>query len=573
METGALLAELVTALLLAFAAGALVVFLRQPVIIGYLLAGLAIGPFALGLVKHVEQVQLLAEIGVAFLMFSLGVEISLKELQQVRRVALFGGAAQILLTMGLGLFLGLGLGWQAYEALFFGALIALSSTMVVLKLLMDRGEIEAIHGRIAIGILIVQDLSVVPLMIVLPALAGAGADLPLALGIAGLRAAGLLVVTLFLGIRVVPKLLFWAASTRSRELFLLSIVAICLGTAIATYQLGLSIAFGAFLGGMIVSESVFRHEILAEVRPLRDIFSIVFFVSVGMLITPSFILENAPVVLSVVLAIILGKFIIVFLLAMLFGYSGKVATYSALALVQIGEFSFVLAKLGADRGLISNYLYSLTLTSALLTILLTPFIMQLGPRLVRWLSRWPLLETVFERIDPGKEQSAGSLSQHVVICGHGDVGRNLASVLEGRRFKYFAIDNDPHEIQKLRARKVPCVYGDAANSNVLAQANLPKAKVLAITVSNPITTELIIKQALQINPKLDIIARASSSGHMELLRQSGATAVVEPKFEAGLEIIRHTLHRYGVSSPEILMLVNRMRLDHYLGVLEEASGE
>lgn len=324
---------------------------------------------------------------------------------------------------------------------------------------------------------------------------------------------------------------------------------------------------------MIVSESVFRHEILAEIRPLHDIFSIVFFVSVGMLITPSFILENAPVVLSVALAIVFGKFIIVFLLAMLFGYSGKVATYSALALVQIGEFSFVLAKLGAERGLISNYLYSLTLTSALLTILLTPFIMQLGPSLVRWLSRWRPLEAVFERVDPGRGQSASNLSQHVVICGHGDVGHNLASVLEGRRFKYFAIDNDPHQIEGLRAREVPCVYGDAANSNMLAQANLPRARVLAITVSNPITTELIIKQALQINPKLDIIARAGSSGQMELLRQSGATEVVEPKFEAGLEIIRHTLHRYGVSGPEILLLVNRMRLDHYLGILEEAGGE
>lgn len=568
-----LLLDLVLALSVAFAAGALVTFLRQPVIIAYLLAGLAIGPFALGIVQNTDQVKLLAEVGVAFLMFTLGVEISIEELKRVRRVALLGGTVQILATIGLGLLLGLGLGWPPFEALFFGALISLSSTMVVLKLLMERGELDALHGRIAIGILIVQDLSVVPMMIVLPALAGAGGDLLMTVGVAALKAAVLLVVTVYLGTRIVPRLLLWVASTHSRELFLLSIVTICLSTAFGAYLLGLSVAFGAFIAGVVVGEGFLRHQILGEMRSLRDVFSIVFFVSVGMLIDPAFLLSNTGLIVLVSLAIVLGKFIVAFLVVTLFGYSGKVATYGALTLLQVGEFSLVLAKMGVDQGIISNHLYSLILSSALLTIMLTPFMMRLGPRMVGWLKRWPLLEATFERVDLETRQPASALSQHVVICGHGDVGRNLARVLEARKFKYFAIDVDPEEVQRLRARNVPCVYGDAGNPNVLAQANLHKAKVLVVTVSDPISTELIIREALRINPKLDVVARANSSSHMELLRRSGATAVVEPKFEAGLEIIRHTLHRFGVSSPEILMLVNRMRLNHYLGILEEVVGE
>lgn len=566
-----ILVDLVVVLVVAFAAGALATLLRQPVILGYLIAGLLIGPFTLGLVQHIDQVQLLADIGVVLLMFALGIEVSLGELRRVRRVAIFGGAIQIIATIGLGFLLGLVFGWPWFQALFFGALISLSSTMVVLKLLMDRGQIDTMQGRIATGILIVQDLSVVPMMVVLPALSGQVTDLPLDLGLAAAKAIALLVATVVLGTTLVPKLLFWVSSTHSRELFMLSIVVISLGTAFGTSLFGLSLAFGAFIAGIVLSESVFRHQILAEVLPLRDIFAIIFFASVGMLINPAFIFANAATVAIAVAMIIVGKFLIVFAVTIAFGYSGKVAIYSGLALVQIGEFSFVLAKLAVDQGIINDYLYSLTLSSALLTIILTPFIIQSSPRIAAMFSRIAWFRGLFERIEHERRQPAEELTQHVVICGHGEVGKNLSRVLDTRKFKYFVIDNDPTVVSHLRDKKVPVVYGDAANRDVLALANLSKARVLAVTVTDPISTDLIIKYALAINPKINIVARSNRPGEIELLRDSGASAVVEPKFEAGLEVIRHTLHRFGLTSQEIMMLTSRMRLEHYRGEEEEAQ--
>ncbi|MCL4459456.1 MAG: cation:proton antiporter [Chloroflexi bacterium] len=559
-----LISDLALAFLAALAGGAIAVRLGQSAIIGYLLAGMAIGPFTLRLVGDVDRVRVLAEIGVIFLMFALGVEFSLTQLKRVQRVAIFGGIAQILLTIALGLAIGQYFGWDMPQAAFFGSLIALSSTMVVLKLLMERGELDTVHGRIMLGLLIVQDLSVVPMMVLLPEMAQAADNLPVTLLLAVTKAALFLAATYYLGTYLVPRLLFRIAATKSRELFLLTIVCLALGAAVGTYLFGLTLAFGAFIAGLIVSESDFSHQILAEVLPLRDLFSVLFFVAIGMLINPLFIGQNIGLVIVMVLAIVLGKFLICSLLTAGFGYSSKTAIYVGLGLVQIGEFSFVLARLGVDEGILPDYIYSLTLAGALITILLTPLSISLGPRLLAMLERTPVLTRLaVENPALYLDVPPAGLSQHVVICGYGDVGRHLAAILDVRKFKYLVIDYDPYVLAELRERGVPCIYGDAANERVLAQTSLPKAKLLAVALPDPIATDLVIRNALRLNPKLDIIARAEHVAVLEPLCKSGMVEMVHPKFEAALEMIRHTLHRFGVSGPESQSLVNRLRMDHY----------
>ena len=565
MSEFGLLLDLGVALVVALVAGGIALLLRQPIIMGYLVAGMLVGPFALGLVREVGQVRTLAEIGVAFLMFTLGVEFSFSHLRRVGAVALLGGAAQIVLTVLAGAAVGLAIGLDAVQSVFFGSLISLSSTMVVLKILADRAELDTLHGKIMTGILIVQDLSVVPMMVILPTLGAPGRDLMVdGLIVAASKAAVALAVVLLLGTRLFPRLLFRVAATRSRELFLLTVVSLVLATALGAAAFGLSIAFGAFIAGLVISESYFSHEILDELRPLRDVFAILFFVSIGMLVSPAFIMDNLGVILAMVAAIVAIKFVLCASITAAFRYSGEIAILVGLGLVQIGEFSFVLAQQGIARGVLTEYVYSLTLAGALLTILFTPAIMGLAPGLITLLGRVPALSDRFiYGVEREGERIGSALTQHVVICGYGRVGRTLARVLSNRKFKYFVIDYDPYVVDHLRRQNIPCAYGDAAHRKVLAQANLPKARVLAVTVPDPITAELITRNALNINPQLDVIVRVHQQEGMELARAAGATEIVQPEFEASLQIVRHTLRRYGLSAPEIQSLLSHLREEHY----------
>ena len=566
--------DLALTLITALVAGALALRLGQPVLIGYLLAGMAVGPFALGLVRDVGSVQSLADLGVAFLMFALAVEFSLAQLRRVWDIAVFGGIAQVLLTAVVGVGIGQLIGLGLVQSAFLGCIIALSSTTVVLKILSDRDELDTLHGRIMTGLLIIQDLSVVPMMVILPTLGKQSDTLVVDLTFAILKAVVVLVAVLYLGTRLLPRLLLRVAATQSRELFLLTVIALILGTAIIAYLIGLSIAFGAFIAGLVVSESYLSHEILAELRPLRDVFATVFFVSVGMLINLSFVIANVGVILLVIVTIVLVKFLLCTGITLFYRYSGQTAVVVGLGLIQIGEFSFVLARLGVERGVLSNFLYSLTLTGALTTILLTPTSLQMGAPVAALLSRVPWLTKYFvERPEIQVERPAEVLTQHVVICGYGRVGRILGNVLEARRFKYFVIDYDPHVIEYLRSKGVPAMYGDASHLPVLAQANLPKARVLIVSIPDPLSAELTIKNALRISPSLDIIVRAHRSWVIKMLRNAGATEIVQPEFEAGLEMVRHTLHRFGVSSPEIQALLSRLREIYYQTAEEEIPFE
>jgi CPA2 family monovalent cation:H+ antiporter-2 len=553
------LVVLVIALVAAFIGGMIARQLRLPVILGYLAAGIVIGPYGASFVSEssTPQIEMMAEIGVALLLFTLGMEFSLKSLRKLGRVSIISGGIQIIATTLLGMSVGVGLGWKLEEAMFFGFMIAMSSTMVVLKLLIDRGELDTAHGRLMIGILLVQDVAIIPMMAIMPAIGKP--EWASALGLAVLKAVIFIGAMFVLGLWVLPWLMRRVAGFRSRELFLLAIFGLCILVAFVTDHFGISLAFGAFAAGVIISGSDYAHQAIAEVIPLRDIFATLFFVSLGMLIDLHFFADNIAVVSIAVITIIVGKFAICFAAPRIAGYSAKTMMYSGAGLFQIGEFSFVLAAAALSAGVISSDIYNITLTSAAITILLTPLAMGGASRLYVLLNQRERFAAVFARRSDPEPERRMQLNNHVVICGCGRVGRILGSVLEKRGFTRLVIDDDPHVIDMVREKGVPYIYGDASNPDILARAGLDKAKVMVITMDDPIATELAVKNAQAINPKLDIVARVQFDEQADSLKEMGVAEIVRPDFEAGMEVVRHTLHRYGLNRAEIQYILNILR--------------
>ena len=526
---------------------------RLPVILGYLVAGVLIGPHAFALVKNLDLIETMASIGVVLLLFTLGMEFSIADFKRVGKIGVGGGAAQILVTALLGFALGTTLfNWSVLDATFFGFFIALSSTVVVLKILVERGETNTPHGRIMIAILLLQDLAVLPLMVVLPTLGEPTSGLASSIG------TSLLTVMLFLGVMtaigfwVVPIFLGQTAGTRSRELFLITILAVCLGAAFGTSYFGVSAAFGAFAAGMLISRSHFAHQALADIIPLRNAFAALFFVSLGMLGSPKFIIDNWDIVIAIALIIVFSKFFISSLIARLFGYSLKTTLFVGAGLTQVGEFSFVLGQAGLNRGVISENLYSLLLSSAILTILFTPIAFKFTEVLYGRLSTSKRLARFMR---PGSDRRLidvkKRLADHVIICGHGRAGSNLASTLQKYKIPYIVVELNPHIISELRSQKVPCIYGDAGNPQILAMAHVYKARVLALTCPDPMAEITATTYAKEVNPDIEVLVTAPDQSVAERLQKLGASEIVEPAFQASLEFVRHTLSCYQVDTLEI----------------------
>jgi CPA2 family monovalent cation:H+ antiporter-2 len=552
--------DLLIVLVTAIAGGMLARWLRLPIILGYLAGGIAVGPFGFGWVHDSNTIDTLANIGVVLLLFAIGLEFSLKELLKMGKIAVLGGIAQIVLTSLAGFGLGRAIGLGVTGSIFFGFIIALSSTMVVLKLLMDRGEIDTTHGRILLGILLVQDLSVVPMIIAMPAVGGELGGLWASLGITIAKAVGFIAGMLVLGYWVLPWLLKRVAGQRSRELFFLTVVVVCLAAATGTYYFGLSAAFGAFTAGLLLSQSGFARQAFADILPLRDTFAAFFFVSLGMLADRQYILNNVGTIAFVVVVVILVKFVICSAITRIFGYSHKTVLMVGTGLINIGEFSFILAAMGLKENIFSGDIYNLIVASAIITMLITPFAMSLGSFVYRWLSQQErFARQLTSRIDPGGHVQALELSRHAVICGYGTIGRRLSEVLEKQKLSYLVIELDPTIVTQLRARGIPCIYGDASNPEILSHAYLDKARVLICTIPDYVAEELTARNALKINPRLDIVARVHRDSDVELLRGVGVTELVLPFFEGSLEMIRHTLHRFGMSSTEIQYILNNLR--------------
>jgi CPA2 family monovalent cation:H+ antiporter-2 len=536
--------------------------LRQPVILGYLVIGVAVGPHALGLVDDLELIEAVATMGVALLMFTLGLEISIAQLREVGKVGLWGGVAQVLATFGLGLIVGITLfKWSPAQAALFGLIISLSSTAVCLKILMERGELTSVQGRIMIAFLIFQDISVVVMIVIMPLMGGMAENILLSLATAVGKAVLFIGVAIVAGRWVLPWLMGRVGGVRARELFLLTVLVLCLGAAIGTQIFGLSIVFGAFLVGMVLRETRFVHQALAEITPLRDIFATLFFVSLGMLLDPMFLVQNWALVAMMVAVIIALKLLVVFGVVRLFGYSARVALLTGAGLFQIGEFGFILAQGGINVGILSQQLYSLILASAIITMLLTPISVSLTSRLFH---RWPWARG-------SRRMAAGEVStspasvpvkvlDRVVIAGYGRVGQNIAQGLQDAGIPYLVIDIDPERVSEARTASRPRMYGDASNVHVLEKAGLDKARALVITYPDPMAVVTTAKIALSINPELKIMARVHRAREADILKGLGITELVSPEYEASYRFIKRLLNISRLDKEErkrILALVRK----------------
>ena len=546
--------DIILLVVAAFCSGLVFQRLGQPLILGYIAAGVILGPHTGGVtVSSVHDIELLSEIGVALLLFALGLEFSLKDLKPVRAVALIGAPVQMLLTIILGFGIGQALGWEWKPSLWLGALISLSSTMVLLKTLMNQGVLGTLSSKVMIGLLIVQDLAVVPLMVILPQLNDPKVGIP-ALGVAALKAAGFLAAMVLLGTKLLPRILALIARLGSRELFLLAITAMGLGIGYVTYLLGLSFAFGAFVAGMVLSESDYGHQALSDIIPLRDLFGLLFFASVGMLFDPAFLLENLSAVIFLVIASSVGKGLIFALVARVFRYRNVVPLAVGLGLFQVGEFSFVLAKIGVSTGSISQDIYSLVLTTAVITMVLTPIVSGQTRRIYAFTRR---------RFKPEPLELVNlpelGLSHHVVIAGGGRLGSHLARVLTRLGLAFVMIETDHRRMEQAKAAGFPVIFGDASQEVVLEAAEIHSACLLLVTTPSIVVTRAIVVHARHLNDDIDIVARAADRELLPILRGLNITEVVLPDLEAGLELLRQALLHLDVPVPEILRQTEALR--------------
>ena len=559
-------ADIVIIVVAALLGGLLAQQLKQPLVLGYITAGVLVGPYTGGVtVTNNHDIELLAEIGVALLLFSLGLEFSLKELRPVRKIALIGAPLQLILTIAYGFAIGQWFGLDWISSIWLGALISLSSTMVILKTLMAQGRLGTLSSRVMIGMLIVQDLAVAPMMIILPKLNDPQTGLS-ALGIAGLWALLFILVMVLLGTRGLPLLMRHIARWNSRELFLVAVTAIGLGIGYATYLFGLSFAFGAFVAGMVLSESDYGHQALGDIIPIRDLFALMFFVSVGMLLDPAYLMANLKSVLGLVLLVMLGKIILFGGLTRLFGYVKVVPIAVGFGLFQIGEFSFVLARVGLTTNSITPDFYNLVLSATIITMLLTPFVSGLTVPLYNLTGRW-FKQKPAQAINLPEH----SLSNHIIIAGAGRMGQYIAHVLQRLKLNFVLIEIDSRRVDEAKTALFPVIYGDGSQEVILQAAQITTARLLIITAPNFVTTRSIVDQAHRLNPALRLVARVEGVEHLKTLREHGVYEIVQPEFEAGLEITRQALLHLDIPATEIQRFTDAVRKELYQPLYEKQN--
>jgi CPA2 family monovalent cation:H+ antiporter-2 len=548
--------DLAYVFLAAVAGGALAWAARQPLVLGYVVGGILVSPFTPGpSVSDIRTFELFAEIGVVLLMFSIGIEFSLKDLQRVKGVALAGGLLGIVLHVALGLGVGAALGWPPLQGLVVGIVISVASTMVLARLLLDRGELHSRHGRIMIGTVLAEDLAVVVLIVLLPVLGTMEGSRLVAVAIALGKAGLILVPFLYLASRTVPHLMTRVARTQNQELFLLVALALGLGTAAFTQAVGLSLALGAFLAGLIISGSDYAHETLARLLPLRDVFVAFFFVTVGALVDPRIVVANLPLLAVMLGLVVVGKFVVRTVITWAFGYPLPTAVLVGVGLAQIGEFSFVLVQVARQAGYVGAELYNATLATSLLSILLNALLM-------RWASTWVGRRLALQPSPPPGSEGDG-LRDHVVLCGFGRVGSAVGEALETFQLPYVVVETDPDIVKNLGKRRVPCLFGDAAQWRLLEAAGAARARLVVVTIPERDRARLAISHTRALNPSVPILARAHDREATDALRAAGATEVIQPELEAGLTLIRHGLGQLALPKQSLV---------DYLEVLREAIG-
>jgi monovalent cation:H+ antiporter-2, CPA2 family len=544
-----LITTIVAALTLAWAFAAVAHRLKLPPLVGYLLAGIAIGPFTPGFVADQNIANELAEIGVILLMFGVGLHFSLEDLLSVRKIAVPGALAQILCATLLGPGLAMWLGWPLGAGLVFGLALSVASTVVLLRALQERRLIETERGRIAVGWLIVEDIAMVLALVLLPVMAGlltgagAGAsmmEVALALGLTGAKIAAFVAIMLIVGKRVIPWILHAMAHSGSRELFRLSVLAIALGTAFGAAMLfGVSFALGAFFAGMILSESKLSQQAATETLPLRDAFAVLFFVSVGMLADPMIVVREPVLVAATVFIVVVGKSLAAYAIVRAFGYSNPTALTISASLAQIGEFSFILANLGVDLALLPEQGRDLILIVAIISILLNPFLFSALDRLLARHEMKPgePVATNEGAAGPREKIRPTKLEGHIVLIGHGRVGSFISQALGRGKDPLFVIEDDEDEVAALKKRGIAALAGNGADPEIIAAANLSAARCLLVAIPDGFEGGQVVRQARNINPTLPIIARAHSEEEIAHLRRHGADIVVMSEHEIAKSIL------------------------------------
>ncbi len=566
---GELITTIALGLSAAFLAGLLARRLGLPSIVGYLLAGVALGPFTPGVFADQAVATELAEIGVILLMFGVGIHFSFRDLLAVRGIAIPGAVVQSAVATALGVGLAIVLGWGVAAGVVLGLSLSVASTVVLLRALIQRNALDTVHGRAAVGWLIVEDIFTVLVLVLLPSFAlvasgdSAGRDVVFALGEALLKAAALGVLMVVVGARVVPWLLLQVAREGSQEMFTLGVLAVALGIAFASSAVfGVSLALGAFLAGAVVGETDLSHKAAADALPLRDAFAVLFFVSVGMLLDPAYLVANPLPVLAVLALVVVGKSLAAIGIVSLLGYPLRTGLTVGAGLAQIGEFSFILATAGVSLGVLPVEAYQLVVAGAIISITLNPVLFALVDPLDAWLKARPKVRRRFERGGGHLARPAPThepMSGHAIICGWGRVGRTVSRALEARGFGYVVIEEHRRTVESLRERGVQALYGDIADAELLRHAGVARARVLVFAAYDPPAAEFAVEHSRRVNPRIEIVARVETPEESKRLLDRGASQTVEGEKELAVQMARYTLRRFGVTSREVEAITQGLR--------------
>ncbi|MCU7496840.1 MAG: hypothetical protein HF314_14760 [Ignavibacteria bacterium] len=530
--------------------------LNLPSIAGFLVAGIIIGPYGFRLITEAGAIRVMAEIGIILLLFTIGLEVSVDKLIQMKRFLLLAGGSQLIGTIAASTAISSLMGIKLNQSIFFGMLISLSSTAIVLKLLSDRNELDTPQGKISLGILIFQDLAVVPMIILLPVLGNRSGlsfpDITLKL----LLAFGVLAAVIFVARFVMPALLFQVAKLRMREAFTIGVILLILGAAYLTEILGLSLALGAFIAGVILSDTEFSHQVAADIVPLKDAFNSLFFVSIGLLLDYGLIADFPLQMLALTAGIIAIKFVIIFLVTRLLKYPSRVAVLTGLSLSQIGEFSFVLLQSGLQMKIIDAAFYNAFLASSIFTMLITPLFLQVAPRLSLKMKGGSIAKNL-------PEESAPRLNNHVIIAGFGLNGRNIARVLKETGIGYVVLELNPVTVREIKKEGERIIYGDVTSREVLEYANCREASVLVFAISDLTSTRAGIRLAKEMNPSIYCIVRTRFISEVDNLLKLGADEVIPEEFETSLQIFSKVLQKYHIPINVVMKQANIIRSESY----------
>lgn len=570
-----LLLTFVLALVAAFAGGLVAKALHLPPIVGYLVGGLVVSPFTPGFVGDSHAMSQLAEVGVMFMMFGVGLHFSIKDLMEVKAIAIPGAVLQIALGTLAGYGLARAFGWSAEAGIMLGLSVSIASTVVLIKNLTDAGLYQTMGGRVATGWLIVEDLATIVILVILPVVFGSGevsgAQLASEIGIALVKTAAFVAIMLVVGSRLLPWLLHRIAHFNSRELFQLAVVVIALGTAIAASALfDVSVALGAFLAGVVVGGSKLSHRVAAEAIPFQDLFSIIFFASVGMMVNPVTLASHLVELVCLVALIMAGKWLINMVLGVALSAGSRTTLTVAAGLSQIGEFSFIIGQTGLSLGILSAEQYSLILGGAVISIALNSFVFKTVGPLDRWLHAHPRLLALYERHVRHIEPPAHDLAGHVVVVGYGHAGRCVTDVLSRLDTPCLVVERDIAAAEEAEAAGLQVLVGDAANSEIMSHAHLDTARVLTVTNSQQSSAELVVRNAREAHPNLRVVTRADSAEGVAMMVDAGAEDVVSPELEGGIELMRHTLIDLGYNERQIQRYANELRESGYAALGENA---